>query len=167
MNKMLLLFCMLYGRKKALRRLQWYKPLFQQRMYRKMIIRNLVLSDYPAVDMLMSELHELHAEKRPDIYAPAKHIYSEEQFAEMLESENTFAIGAEIEGELAGICFFDIRGKNPKAKGKTGATIFLLKEEKKSKEIEEIGIFEIDGKEFFPDVFYRYDGRRCRCVKKN
>ena len=81
-----------------------------------MIIRALVLSDYSAVDMLMSELHELHAEKRPDIYAPAKHIYSEEQFAEMLENENTFAIGAEIEGELAGICFFDIRGKNPKAK---------------------------------------------------
>lgn len=81
-----------------------------------MIIRNLVLSDYPAVDMLMSELHELHAEKRPDIYDPAEHIYSEEQFAEMLGNENTFAIGAEIEGELAGICFFDIRGKNPKAK---------------------------------------------------
>lgn len=60
-----------------------------------------------------------------------------------------------------------VRGKDPKAKGKTGATIFLLKEAKKSKEIEKIGIFEIDGKEFFPDVFYRYDGRRCRCVKKN
>ena len=81
-----------------------------------MIIRNLAQNDYPAVDMLMSELHDLHAKNRPDIYAPAEHIYSEEQFAEMLESENAFAIGAEIKGELTGICFFDIRGKNPKAK---------------------------------------------------
>ncbi len=81
-----------------------------------MKIKNLVLTDYSAVDMLMSELHELHAKNRPDIYAPAKHIYSEEQFAEMIGNENTFAIGAEIEGELAGMCFFDIRGKNPKTK---------------------------------------------------
>lgn len=53
-----------------------------------------------------------------------------------------------------------VRGKDPKAKGETGATIYLLKEAKKTKEIEGIGIFEIDGKEFLPDVFYRYDGRR-------
>lgn len=60
-----------------------------------------------------------------------------------------------------------VRGKNPKAAGEIGATIYLLKEAKNTKEIEEIGIFEIDGKEFLPDVFYGYDGRRCRCEKKS
>lgn len=59
-----------------------------------------------------------------------------------------------------------VRGKNPKAGGEIGATIYLLKEAKKTKDIEEIGIFEIDGKDFLHDVFYRYDGRRCRCEKK-
>lgn len=60
-----------------------------------------------------------------------------------------------------------VRGKNPKAAGDIGATIFLLKEKKGEKTIDEVGIFEIDGEEFLPDVFYRVDGRRCRCARKN
>lgn len=60
-----------------------------------------------------------------------------------------------------------VRGKNPKAAGEIGSTIFLLKEEKGGKGIDEVGIYEIDGIEFLPDVYYRVDGRRCRCVKKS
>lgn len=60
-----------------------------------------------------------------------------------------------------------VRGKNPKAAGKIGATIFLLKEKKGDKSIEEAGAYEIDGVNFLPDVHYRVDGRRCRCGKKN
>lgn len=55
-----------------------------------------------------------------------------------------------------------VRGKNPKAAGSMRATIFLLKEEKGSREIAEVGIFEIDGAEFLPNVYYRADGRRVR-----
>lgn len=60
-----------------------------------------------------------------------------------------------------------VRGKNPKAAGKTGTTIFLLKEKKGEKTIEEVGIYEIDGKEYLQDVYYRVDGRRCRCEKRS
>lgn len=60
-----------------------------------------------------------------------------------------------------------VRGKNPKAAGVKGSTIFLLKEKKGEKTIEEIGIYEIDGKNFLPNVYYRVDGRRYRCVKKS
>lgn len=81
-----------------------------------MRIRNLVLADYPAVDALMNELHEIHVNNRPDVYAPAEHIYTKEFFSERLLDENAFSIGAEIDGELAGICFFDLRGKSPNAK---------------------------------------------------
>lgn len=55
-----------------------------------------------------------------------------------------------------------VRGKNPKAAGAIGSTIFLLKEEKGAKTIEKIGIYEIDGVEFLPEVYYRADGRKCR-----
>lgn len=58
-----------------------------------------------------------------------------------------------------------VRGKNPKAAGEKGATIFLLKEGKGTKEIAEAGAYKIDGKEFLPDVFYKADGRRARCIK--
>lgn len=51
-----------------------------------------------------------------------------------------------------------VRGKNPKAAGKPGATIFLVKEKKKSKEIKEMSVYKIDGKEYLPDVYYMADG---------
>ena len=60
-----------------------------------------------------------------------------------------------------------VRGKNPKAAGDKGSTIFLLREGKGTKEIEEVGVYQIDGVEFMPDTYYRVDGRKCRCAKKN
>lgn len=60
-----------------------------------------------------------------------------------------------------------VRGKQPKAAGKIGSSIFLLKEGKGTHEIAEMGAFLIDGKDYKPDVYYRVDGRRCRCGKKS
>ena len=71
------------------------------------------------------------------------------------------------EGKAFGNGIVVVRGKNPKAAGELGTTIFLLKEQKCGKKIEEIGVFEIDGVEKLPDVYYRVDGRRCRCGRKN
>lgn len=52
-----------------------------------------------------------------------------------------------------------VRGKNPKAAGDKGSTIYLLREGKGTKEIEEVGIYQIDGVEYLPDTYYRVDGR--------
>lgn len=60
-----------------------------------------------------------------------------------------------------------VRGKNPKAAGEMNSTIFLVREGKETKDIEEIGVFLIDGIEHMPDTYYRVDGRKCRCEKKN
>lgn len=53
-----------------------------------------------------------------------------------------------------------VRGKNPKAKGDMGSTLFLVKEHKGA--ITDIGVYEIDGKDYLPGVYYRADGRRAR-----
>lgn len=53
-----------------------------------------------------------------------------------------------------------VRGRNPKAAGKMGSTIYLVKGSKKA--IEMVGIYEIDDVEHLPDVYYRADGRRAR-----
>ena len=71
------------------------------------------------------------------------------------------------EGRAAKDGIVIVRGKHPKAAGGMGATIFLLKEKKEDKTIEEAGAYEIDGVNFIPDVYYRVDGRRCRCGKRN
>lgn len=60
-----------------------------------------------------------------------------------------------------------VRGKHPRAKGKIGTTLFLLKEKKDERTIEKVGVYAIDGKEKLPDVFYTVTGRRSKCEKKS
>ncbi len=67
---------------------------------------------------------------------------------------------------LANECVI-VRGKYTKAKGEIGATLYLLKEGKGTKEIVEAGAYKIDGKEYMPNVYYNVSGRAVRCVKKN
>ncbi len=47
-----------------------------------------------------------------------------------------------------------VRGKNPKASGKDGDILVILKEEPDSPEIEEIAFLKIDRKEYDPDRYY-------------
>lgn len=52
-----------------------------------------------------------------------------------------------------------VRGKHPKAAGGKGTTLFLLREAKRGRKIEEIAVYQIDGKIYRPDIYYRTDGR--------
>lgn len=67
------------------------------------------------------------------------------------------------EGEAAGE-FVIVRGKNPRAKGKKGATLFLLKEYARSAEIKEIGVYEVDGLQIKENRYYNITGNE---VKKD
>lgn len=57
-----------------------------------------------------------------------------------------------------------VRGRNPEASGELGSTIFLCKEDTTG-QITQIGVYEIDGVEREPGVFYRADGRRSKCKR--
>ena len=50
-----------------------------------------------------------------------------------------------------------VRGRDPKAAGDIGTTIFLIKGT--SKRISSIGIYKIDGKDYMPGIYYNADGR--------
>ena len=55
-----------------------------------MQIRNMVLDDYKEVDRLMAQVHKLHVNGRPDLYIDVEHIYSFEQFKEMVENTKEY-----------------------------------------------------------------------------
>ena len=55
-----------------------------------------------------------------------------------------------------------VRGKHPKAAGAIGVTMFLLKENPHSRNIEEIAVYQVDGEEFLPGVYYRTDGKKAK-----
>lgn len=60
-------------------------------------------------------------------------------------------------------CYFVlVRGKKPKAKGKKGTVLLLLREEPDNCEIAEVGIYEVDGKEIKADVYYGIDGKAAK-----
>lgn len=54
--------------------------------------------------------------------------------------------------------FAVVRGKNPTAKGKMGDILGFAKEAADSREVLEIGLFVVDGKEILPDTWYKVDG---------
>lgn len=55
--------------------------------------------------------------------------------------------------------FVIVRGKHPKAKGKVGAALFLLKEKKKSNEIEYMTAFAVDNENIKEDTWYNWEGK--------
>lgn len=61
-------------------------------------------------------------------------------------------------GEAAG-GFVIVRGKCPKAKGKKGDIIAFIKEEPYRRDIDELGIYEIDGDIIKPDKWYDISGQ--------
>lgn len=54
--------------------------------------------------------------------------------------------------------FAVVRGKNPIASGKWETFLRWLKERADTQEIQEVGVFVIDGESYFPDVWYDVSG---------
>lgn len=84
-----------------------------------MKIRNMTLDDYKEVDRLMAQVHKIHVEGRPDLYVDVDHIYSMEQFREMVENEDMISVVAEINETIVGICFVSLRARTCMVKRRT------------------------------------------------
>ena len=76
-----------------------------------MIIRDLTLSDFDAVNKIFRQIHKLHVEHRPDIYRNVENPAEANGYIaeEVLNEENLILLGADIDGKIVGICFIVIR----------------------------------------------------------
>jgi ribosomal protein S18 acetylase RimI-like enzyme len=84
-----------------------------------MLIRNIRIDDYEAVDNLMQLLHNVHVDGKPDLYTPLEHPYSKEEFEKLVDDNKTISIAAEENHIIIGICFVSIRDKNGMVSMKT------------------------------------------------
>lgn len=84
-----------------------------------MHIRDMKIEDYNDVDRLMAQVHKLHVEGRPDLYVNMEHIYSMDQFKEMIENEDMISVVAEENRSVVGICFVSMRAKTCMVKRRT------------------------------------------------
>lgn len=84
-----------------------------------MEIRDMESKDYPEIDRLMKELHELHVKGRPDLYTELEHPYSREEFEKIVSDPKTIAILAEEKNVVIGLCIGTLRKKSGMVEMKT------------------------------------------------
>lgn len=84
-----------------------------------MEIRDMESKDYPEIDRLMKELHELHVKGRPDLYTELEHSYSREEFEKIVSDPEIIAILAEEKSVVIGLCIGTLRKKSGMVEMKT------------------------------------------------
>ena len=77
-------------------------------MDERIIIRKAKISDFQGIHNLIMQVHKLHVNKRNDIYKDVDPMNFEEFRTELSNSNNIYLI-AELENEIVGICFSQIR----------------------------------------------------------
>lgn len=72
-------------------------------------IRPMVLGDFPVFDRFDAALHKMHQQARPDLFAPCEHLFTQQQFAEMLADPGQVLLLAEVGGRPAGLCAAELK----------------------------------------------------------
>lgn len=89
------------------------------------LIRNFNFNDYDSIDKLIAQVHSLHVNNRPDIYKPLKHVYSEEDFLNMVNNSNIIGLIAEASGIPAGCCIVALIGPSERQKDVSRKTAYM------------------------------------------
>ena len=77
-------------------------------MDERIIIRKAKISDFQGIHNLIMQVHKLHVNERNDIYKYVDPMDFEEFRTELSNSNNIYLI-AELENEIVGICFSQIK----------------------------------------------------------
>lgn len=77
-------------------------------MDERIIIRKAKISDFQGIHNLIMQVHKLHVNERNDIYKDVDSMDFEEFRTELSNSNNIYLI-AELENEIVGICFSQIK----------------------------------------------------------
>ena len=74
-----------------------------------LVIRDMAPEDYPVYDGWEQQLHQLHAEARPDVFQPLEHPVPREQFLQELSDDHEVRLMALVGSVPAGICSLSLR----------------------------------------------------------
>lgn len=77
-------------------------------MNEKVVIRKAKMSDFASVHKLIIQVHKLHVNERNDIYKDVDPMNFEE-FKIKISNNNNIYLVAELENEIVGICFSQIK----------------------------------------------------------
>lgn len=77
-----------------------------------MRIRKIKRKDYLAVEKLLMQLHQVHKQGRPELFVDVEHQYSPEYFSNLISNHEIISILAEIDCNVAGVCFASMLNKS-------------------------------------------------------
>lgn len=78
------------------------------------MIRNLTINDYEAVKNIISELHKIHVENRPDFYSENDCPITLKEYKSLLKKEK-ISIAFVVNNKIAGICLATIKNRIEKS----------------------------------------------------
>ena len=79
------------------------------------MIRELTISDFEIVESIISNLHKMHVESRPDFYIENEHHINKKEYKAMLNSKDKTNIAYIVDDKIAGICLATIKDKIEKS----------------------------------------------------
>ena len=90
-----------------------------------MNIRRAVAEDLEMVDLLLSQVLEIHASIRPDIFIPGTRKYTDEELLELFKDDTRPIFVAEKDGEFLGYCFCEIQERKGVTNMKDMKTLYI------------------------------------------
>lgn len=78
------------------------------------MIKNLTIKDYEAVKNIISELHKMHVENRPDFYLENECPITLKEYKSLLKKEK-ISIAFVVNNKIAGICLATIKNRIEKS----------------------------------------------------
>ncbi len=79
------------------------------------MIRNLTINDYEAVKNIISELHKMHVESRPDFYLENDCPITLKEYKSLLKNKEKISIAFVVNNKIAGICLATIKNRIEKS----------------------------------------------------
>jgi ribosomal protein S18 acetylase RimI-like enzyme len=79
------------------------------------MIRKLTINDFEMIDTIISNLHKIHTQNRPDFYTPNEHPISKKEFAKLLKDKNKINLAFISDNQVVGICLATIKNKISKS----------------------------------------------------
>ena len=78
------------------------------------MIKDLTIKDYEAVKNIISELHKMHVENRPDFYLENECPITLKEYKSLLKKEK-ISIAFVVNNKIAGICLATIKNRIEKS----------------------------------------------------
>lgn len=79
------------------------------------MIKDLTIKDYEAVKNIISELHKMHVQNRPDFYLENKCPITVKEYKSLLKNKEKISISFVVNNKIAGICLATIKNRIEKS----------------------------------------------------